>query len=289
MPPHSISQIRIRLALPLLTLLSASCAFSGTANPQANAGAVDTAVAATMVFEHAVATAAAATQDGSGSASIAAANENPNFTPTPAPTATVTPSPTPDQVTIHADVDTNCRLGPDLVYTVIGYLTIGETSTVLGQLAGGGWWYIENTTAGREPCWVWGQTTIVEGDPSNLPYITPPPTPTPLPNWTGNWSTHIESQGDYSLYIQQSGDLISASISGSQLFGTLSNYDQRADGYLYSPATPGTSTPAPNYTFAWKMLSNGNQFSGYLDHLGSHYAWCGARNGYALPDPCLGP
>jgi len=271
-----------------MVLLGAACSYPGTATPALNPGAVDTAVAATMVFEHAVATAAAATQDGAQGASAAIASEPPANTPAPTETATITPTPTPDKVTIHANSNTNCRYGPGTVYTVIGYLTVGETSTVLGQLAGGGWWYIENTTAGRDPCWVWGQTTVVEGDTASLPYITPPPTPTPLPNWSGNWSTFIETQGNYSLYIQQNGDYISAVISGN-LAGTLSDYGQRADGYIYSLVTPGTPTPAPNFSFAWRMLSNGNQFRGYLDQSGTRYAWCGARSGYSLPDPCLGP
>lgn len=55
--------------------------------------------------------------------------------------------------------------------------------------AGGGWWYIENTTAGRDECWVWGEIRVVTGDTESLPYITPPPTTTPLPIWTGMWST----------------------------------------------------------------------------------------------------
>jgi hypothetical protein len=282
MPLRPILHARIKLALTLMALLGASCSSPGAATPAENPAAVDTAVAATMVFEHAVASAAAATQG----------NLPPTATPTPESTPTATTSPTPNQVTIHASVDTNCRRGPDPVYTVIGYLTVGQTSVVLGQLAGGGWWYIENTTAGRDPCWVWGQTTVVEGNPSSLPFITPPPTPTPLPSWTGNWMTHIESENDYNFYIQQSGDYINAAFSSVVLFANLSDYNQRADGVLYPALTPTNSmtpTPTPEYSFAWRMLSNGSQFRGYLDHLGTRYAWCGARNGMSLPDPCLGP
>jgi hypothetical protein len=265
-------------------ILIGACSPSTAVTPDAGAQAdsVETAVAATMVFEHAVASAAAATQ----------INSQPTPTPTPEFTPTTTPSPTPNQVTIHATVDTNCRQGPDPVYPVIGYLTVGQTSTVQGRLRGGGWWYIENTTAGRDPCWVWGQTTATEGDPSSLPYITPPPTPTPLPSWTGNWMTSIVGIGDYSFYLQQSGDYLSAAFSSVVLFATLSDYDQRADGVLYpaaTPANPMTPTPTPDYNFAWRLLPNGDQFRGYVDHSGTHFAWCGARNGMGLPDPCLGP
>ncbi len=178
------------------------------------------------------------------------------------------------------------------MYPVIGYLTVGEPSIVLGQLNGGGWWYIQNTTPGRDPCWVWGQTTIVEGDTANLPYITPPPTPTPLPGWTGNWNTYIDSEGDFSFYIQQSGDAISAAFSSVLLYGTLSDYNRDAAGSLIS-ATPtvnaATATALTPLSFSWRMLSNGNQFTGYLQQGGTKYAWCGARSGYSLPSPCLGP
>jgi hypothetical protein len=37
------------------------------------------------------------------------------------------------------------------------------------------------------------------------------------------------------------------------------------------------------------MMSNGNQFTGYLEQSGTKYAWCGARSSYSLPSPCLGP
>ena len=65
-----------------------------------------------------------------------------------------------------------------------------------------------------------------------------------------------------------------------------------ASGTLSSAVTPVATVPPtsePTYSFVWRMLSNGNQFRGYLDYQGSRYAWCGARNGYSLPDPCLGP
>lgn len=77
--------------------------------------------------------------------------------------------------TITAEIDTNCRLGPDKVYEVVGALRVGDISKVHGKPLQGGWWYIENVSnADPKYCWVWAETTAVTGDTSLLPFITPP-------------------------------------------------------------------------------------------------------------------
>lgn len=267
-----------------LALLGGACSPPANADQVGEDARVETAVAATLAFEVAVNTAAAAL--------VPTATGTPESTPTPLESATPLPTETSTTISIRAEINTNCRTGPDPVYPVIGYLTVGEPSTVLGQLNGGGWWYIANSTPGRDACWVWGQTTIVDGDPSALPFVTPPPTPTPLPGWTGNWNTYIDGEGNFNFYIQQSGDNISAAFSSVLLFGMLSDYNRNAAGSLIS-ATPtvnaATATASPPLSFSWRLLSNGNQFTGYLQEGGTKYAWCGARSGYSLPSPCLGP
>ncbi len=251
--------------------------------------AVETSVAATLAFERAVAAAAEQTQV-----------SNPTETSVPASATaqsdtTPEPSPTSGTVQIRADVNTNCRLGPHPVYGVIGYLTTDQTSTVVGQLEGGGWWYIENTTAGRENCWVWGDTTVVTGDTTGLPYITPPPTPTPQPlaDWTGSWTTWVD--GDtYNIYVSQSGDQISFPIEAYAAYGTLSDNNRRVSGSLVptsssNPTPTSTPTSSAPYTFEWRLLDNGDQFRGRLSNGTETEAWCGARNGMPQPYPCLGP
>ena len=272
----------------LSSLLVATIA-CGPANallaPSGGEAAVETSVAATLAFERAVATAARETQASDPVDTVIPATATPESSATPAA------SPTDGEIRIRADVNTNCRLGPHPVYGVIGYLTTDEQSTVVGRLEGGGWWYIENTTAGRENCWVWGETTVVTGDPSSLPYITPPPTPTPqpLPDWTGNWTTSVDG-GTYNIYITQNGDQISFPIEDYSAYGTLSDNNRRVSGSLVlsasGTATPTSSTPL---TFEWRLLDNGDQFRGRLSDGGSSDSWCGSRNGMPLPDPCMGP
>lgn len=81
--------------------------------------------------------------------------------------------------TISATVNTNCRYGPAPVFKVEGYLLVGDESKVHGQDPWGYWWYIENPDKPGGFCWVWRETTVVEGDTSNIPVVQPPPTPTP--------------------------------------------------------------------------------------------------------------
>lgn len=115
--------------------------------------------------------------------------------PSPTPTATATnppaePTNTPQptatliaefsessSVLISADVNTNCRLGPSRAYRVDGYLLTNEESTVHGQDSGEDWWYIANPTKDEKYCWVWRETTDVQGSTENLPVIEPPPLP----------------------------------------------------------------------------------------------------------------
>jgi hypothetical protein len=149
---------------------------------------------------------AATVQAISGSGSSQSAPELPSHTPTevlathtPLPTASPTPTATQTPISsqptntplmtatattqvsgepvIWADVNTNCRLGPSRRYKVDGYLLISDESTVHGYDAGENWWYIANPQKDEQFCWVWRETTNVEGSTSSLPVITPSPMP----------------------------------------------------------------------------------------------------------------
>ena len=119
--------------------------------------------------------------------------EAPTVTPSPTTEGQtdmdVLPSDTPTATeeglpSISATVGTNCRFGPDPAHPILGYLLEGETSEVHGKDKFGFWWYIANPDVPGGFCWVWTETTIVEGNTDDLPYIEPPPTPTPTPTDT---------------------------------------------------------------------------------------------------------
>ncbi len=85
---------------------------------------------------------------------------------------------------ISASIDTNCRFGPDPSWEVTGYLLVGDESTVHGKSPNGYWWYIENPDVQGDFCWVWTETTVVEGDIDSIPVRQPPATLTPTPTNT---------------------------------------------------------------------------------------------------------
>ena len=89
------------------------------------------------------------------------------------------PPMTPSGPTINASVNTNCRAGPSADYKVLGYLLKNQVSEVRGRDNLQIWWYIENPEKSGEYCWVWGETTQIQGDISGLPIITPSPPPAP--------------------------------------------------------------------------------------------------------------
>ncbi len=70
---------------------------------------------------------------------------------------------------IRARLSTNCRQGPDPKFDIVAAFEEGDKSKVVGKLRGGGWWYIENPQDDDPKyCWVWGETTEVEG---NINYV----------------------------------------------------------------------------------------------------------------------
>jgi len=100
--------------------------------------------------------------------------------PTNTPVLFTATSVTPQTPTISAIEDTNCRLGPGPLYSRVGYLLVSQTARVYGRDSNRTWWFIENLNRPGEFCWVWGQTTQVQGDTTSLPVITPPPPPPTL-------------------------------------------------------------------------------------------------------------
>jgi hypothetical protein len=176
----------------------------------------------------------------------------PTVTLTPLPTSTPTLeltntpafTPTPTIPMISASVSTNCRLGPDVLYEPpVGVLPVGKQVEVHGRNDAGTWWYIQNPSRSGQFCWVWGETTKVEGSTAGLPIITPPPkpptltfTPTPSFAYTAAYNTVHDCGGSPTAIftIQNTGNLTLHSMS-------LKIEDTTASTVLYGP----TSSDAP--------------------------------------------
>ncbi|HSF81083.1 MAG TPA: hypothetical protein VLA49_07610 [Anaerolineales bacterium] len=174
------------LSLVVGMVLLSACDLTGAQSEptQAQAEAIYTSAAITL---QAQLTANAATQgpaDTPTSPPPTDTSPPPPPADTPTPTLTETPAwtPTSSVPMISSSVATNCRLGPSTLYSPpVGVLAVGDRAEVHGRNDAGTWWYISNPSRPGEFCWVWGETTGVEGSTASLPVITPPalpPTPT---------------------------------------------------------------------------------------------------------------
>jgi hypothetical protein len=81
---------------------------------------------------------------------------------------------------IYAEINSNCRAAPSRNDKRLGYLLVGETSVVVGRNNSRTWWHIKEPRRTGILCWVWGGSTRVEGDTSNVPVIYDP---TATPKW----------------------------------------------------------------------------------------------------------
>jgi len=175
-----------RLALIGALLLAAlACNLpGGTAPTQPEPGAAATAIAQTVI--------AAVSQTLVPSATLPVLfSETPADTPTPSPTLSPTLFFTATSAVpmISVSMDTNCRVGPGVVYDLVGGLFVGQTAQVYGKNPAGTFWYIRLPNNSGTFCWVTGQYASIAGDTSLLPVYTPPPTPTPMPSFEFAYSS----------------------------------------------------------------------------------------------------
>lgn len=171
------------LAFTAFSLITSSC-YSQASPTEDIQATIDAAVAGTVyaflgtmqaVTPTPTITAVPTTATPSSTPTLIPTIPPPTYTPSPTPTLTPTPS---TIALISAEINTNCREGPSPAYRVVGYLLVGTVVEVHGRNSSETWWYIQNPTKSGQFCWVWAETTVVTGEASNLPEVTPPPLPT---------------------------------------------------------------------------------------------------------------
>ncbi len=183
--PHPVTRSVVVLSSSLVMILVIGLACNtpgggGAPATEAAAGAIHTAAAQTVRAELTLEnTAQAPPETVTG---VPATNtpipEGPTNTPTPQASETPTFTPTLAIPIIRADANTNCRRGPSKLYDPpVGALLKGQESEVYGVNDARTWWYIAHPENVGNYCWVWTDTTRVEGNVNNLPVITPPPLP----------------------------------------------------------------------------------------------------------------
>lgn len=92
-------------------------------------------------------------------------------------TTTIAPSATRSIPVVSVSMNTNCRTGPNVVFDLLGILSVGKEAEVVARSADGSYWVIRNPS-GSGTCWLWGYYATVDGPLANLPVWDPPPTPT---------------------------------------------------------------------------------------------------------------
>ncbi len=124
----------------------------------------------------------------------------PSVTPTVQPSDTVMPtiaetiaptvgfSTTLTNSMVSATTNTNCREYPSSTGNYQSALLVGQKVELRGRLADNSWWYIEDPEESSKSCWVWNDTTVVEGDPTVALVISVPRTPIPSYSISGSVS-----------------------------------------------------------------------------------------------------
>ncbi len=103
----------------------------------------------------------------------------PFFTETPLQAETKKPRPTSDKPMISVSKETNCRLGPDVVYERVGKLDPGIMAEVFALDPTRGYYFIENPGNPGTYCWVWGFYATEVNDFTGMAVYTPAHTPIP--------------------------------------------------------------------------------------------------------------
>jgi hypothetical protein len=256
-------------AVVLLAACTPAAAPTQQANPTVDVNPIYTAAAKTIEVES---TRKAALIPTNTPEPTEVPTETPTATlePTLPPSGTVYPTPTmwipvsgDTHPSISAIYDTNCRQGPDENFDVVGGLRVGETSKVIGMLPYGAWWYIENPgKTDPKYCWVWGETTKVEGATDSVPEMSAPATPyvhlpkitvsmsadpatsTTCPvkvTFTGTIKTSAEGNFTYSIYDDEGtvfdSGLITFKDDGSDSVSVTKTFKETYSGWVQMKVT----------------------------------------------------
>ncbi len=150
------------IVLAMMSLLFAACEFPGYQSPEEEPEKVLTETP---------------TQDRQGespSRPIPTSDE-----PRKAPTSTATLEPREEQRMLTANVNANCRTGPNIVFDEYGYLLEGHSAPAIGRASDNSW-YVAQLPDRPSHCWIAASIVTLNVDPSVLSIFASPPTPTPV-------------------------------------------------------------------------------------------------------------
>lgn len=242
-----------------------------SATPEVTAQTEQTATETVMVIE-ATATHAVTLTDTEAPAPTA------TETLTPKPSATATPEPPLAKVVR----ETNCRVGPGGLYTLVATYQVGQMLEVVAKDLGGGYWFVKNPAKPEEQCYLLAQNITISGETTALPKYTPPSSPTAAPYFNLTFKKFDTCQGvDFALFIVENVGSVpfrSAYIkvinqkSGKSVEQALNAFDLRVKCVLaknIAPLNPGATGYVASAPFKW---------SGHADKLRAIIMVCTEKN-----------
>lgn len=185
---------------------------------------------------------------------------------TPEPTATETATqiptetytPTPEIPMVMVTLNTNCRVGPGVVYDLLGALLTGEKAEIVGRTTSGPYVIIDNPNKPGELCWLWLEYAEITGNTDLLPLMTPPPTPTPKPFTVKSVTASVENDSYTGSCPYQFNFTAVIEVNGP---GEVTYKWERSDGALAPEKTiTFTEAGSKSVTTSWQL---GLDFSGW--------------------------
>lgn len=286
---------KLIFAAVILVFLLSSCSLLPFGKNNDNNAAV-AALQATRDAQNAAATASGA--QAQQAPTQAPPTEAPTIAPPTETPTVVPPTATPTEVPMVkavANVNANCRFGPDKSFANDELLNAGASTVVIGQVnTNGQWWKV--TTADGKECWVLGDNVTITGDTSTVAMLVSPNTPTPVPppSWAGDYvalcsgfATDPEKNAmTVNATIYQTGNQIKTNFVcygfNVQIIATVSQDGMFASGEMQYGYNGYVVRLA-------RVASNLNQFQGKFyaaNNPGYDGAFCGGTKGSSYPSPC---
>jgi uncharacterized protein YgiM (DUF1202 family) len=202
-------------------------------------------------------------------------------------------------VSATANINLNCRSGPNTVFDLVVVLNAGEGGTVTGKNNNTGLWYELQTADGKE-CWADSENLTLTGDAASVPLVSSPPTPTPVPLtywWVGTWTSYqnVSMTNDPAnetvtpaTFVATGPNTVRATYVAFGCSSIVADLTISSDGVYANGTTRYYGACGGSNEVHLTMLSNHNQFRGKVNRAGSgtqDWYFAGSRNGYSAPDP----
>jgi hypothetical protein len=196
---------------------------------------------------------------------------SPILTNTPMlPTFTQVP-PTSSTPMVSVSKQTNCRIGTDVSFELLGSLMPGVMAEVVAMDTSKQYYYIRNPQDSKNFCWIWGYYATVVGDITSLPLFTPMPTPkptitpTPVPNFSVTYTKVDSCVGWYiEVNVKNTGSTTwsSGSIDAKDTVTSTTTTERKSDEFeswngclsasaIQADLAPGESGSLHSYDFLY--------------------------------------